>query len=108
MNGPTPIYERVGGLDPAFHFALDWDLILRFVEAGVRFRRVLYFLGCFRSHTKQKSATVHETIGADEIRVLQKRKLSEEPSLEVLRMVSGKFARRAYCCQLLMQYGMRA
>jgi glycosyltransferase involved in cell wall biosynthesis len=102
------IYERVDGLDPAFRFALDWDLILRFVKAGARFRRVPYFLACFRSHTEQKSATIHETIGADEIRLLQRRELSEEPSPEVLTTVSEKFARRAHCCQLLMQYGMRA
>ena len=102
------IYERVDGLDLAFHFALDWDLILRFVKAGARFRRVPYFLACFRSHTEQKSATIHETIGADEIRLLQRRELSEEPSPEVLKMVSEKFARRAHCCHLLMQQGMRA
>jgi glycosyltransferase involved in cell wall biosynthesis len=102
------IYERVDGLDPAFRFALDWDLILRFVKAGARFRRVPYFLACFRSHTEQKSATIHETVGADEIRLLQRRELSEEPSPEVLATVSEKFARRAHCCQLLMQHGMRA
>jgi hypothetical protein len=95
-------------LDPAFHFALDWDLILRFVKAGARFRRVPYFLACFRSHTQQKSATIHETLGADEIRLLQRRELSEEPSPEVLTMVSEKFARRAHCCHLLMQHGIRA
>jgi glycosyltransferase involved in cell wall biosynthesis len=102
------IYERVDGLDLAFHFALDWDLILRFVKAGARFRRVPYFLACFRSHTEQKSATIHETVGADEIRLLQRRELSEEPSPEVLKMVSEKFVRRAHCCHLLMQQGMRA
>jgi glycosyltransferase involved in cell wall biosynthesis len=102
------IYEKVNGLDPEFHFALDWDLILRFVKAGARFRRVPYFLACFRSHVEQKSATIHETVGADEIRFLQRRELSEEPSPEVLAMVSEKFARRAHCCHLLMQHGMRA
>ena len=102
------IYEKVNGLDPGFHFALDWDLILRFVKAGARFRRVPYFLACFRSHAEQKSATIHETVGADEIRLLQRRELSEEPSPEVLAMVSEKFARRAHCCHLLMQHGMRA
>jgi glycosyltransferase involved in cell wall biosynthesis len=102
------IYEKVGGLDLAFHFALDWDLILRFVRAGARFRRVPYFLACFRSHAEQKSATIHDTVGADEIRLLQRRELSEEPSPEVLTKVSEKFSRRAHCCHLLMQYGVRA
>jgi glycosyltransferase involved in cell wall biosynthesis len=102
------IYRRVGGLDPAFHFALDWDLILRFVRAGARFRRVPYFLSCFRAHAQQKSATIHETIGADEIRRLQQRELGEEPSPKVVSLVSEKFARRAHCCDLLMRHGMRA
>ena len=102
------IYEKVGGLDPTFHFALDWDLILRFVKAGARFRRVPYFLGCFRIHSQQKSATIHDTIGADEIRLLQRRELGEEPSAEIVLAASEKFARRAHCCELLMQQGIRA
>ena len=39
------IYEKVGGLDRKWFFAMDWDLLLRFASAGARIVRVPYFLG---------------------------------------------------------------
>src|SRR5262249_23541680 len=51
------IWERVGGtLDASFQFAMDWDLILRFREAGARFVRLPRFLGAFRVHARQKTS----------------------------------------------------
>jgi GT2 family glycosyltransferase len=50
------VWDRVGGLDPTFQFALDWDLLLRFQAAGARIVRVPYFLACFRAHAAQKTA----------------------------------------------------
>ncbi|HEY5742940.1 MAG TPA: glycosyltransferase family 2 protein, partial [Terrimicrobiaceae bacterium] len=38
------IYEAVGGICTSFQFAMDWDLLLRFINAGARFYRVPYFL----------------------------------------------------------------
>jgi glycosyltransferase involved in cell wall biosynthesis len=53
------IWEKVGGrLDESFHFALDWDLLLRFRDAGARFVRLPRFLGAFRVHPMQKTATM--------------------------------------------------
>jgi len=53
------IWEKVGGrLDESFHFALDWDLLLRFRDAGARFVRLPRFLGAFRVHRQQKTATM--------------------------------------------------
>jgi glycosyltransferase involved in cell wall biosynthesis len=50
------IWERVGAhLDETYHFALDWDLILRFQKAGGEFACLPRFLGAFRTHTEQKS-----------------------------------------------------
>jgi GT2 family glycosyltransferase len=34
------IWDRVGGLDTSFHYALDWDLLLRFIDAGARIVRL--------------------------------------------------------------------
>lgn len=48
-------WNDVGGLDPEFQFAMDWDLLLRFQENGHRIVRLPYFLGCFRFHSKQKT-----------------------------------------------------
>ena len=50
------IWEAVGGkLDKSFQFALDWDLLLRFRDAGARFARVPRFLGAFRVHPRGPS-----------------------------------------------------
>jgi hypothetical protein len=48
-------WEAAGAqMDESFSFALDWDLLLRFREAGARMRRVPRFLGAFRLHADQK------------------------------------------------------
>ena len=48
-------WDRVGGLSQRFHFAMDWDLLLRFQQAGLRIVRVPYFLASFRYHPGQKT-----------------------------------------------------
>lgn len=53
------IYDEVGGIDPAFRFALDYDLFVRFMERG-RMQRVNRFLGAFRRHAASKTATLVE------------------------------------------------
>jgi glycosyltransferase involved in cell wall biosynthesis len=57
------IWDAVGGsVDQSFRFALDWDLLLRFREAGARMVRLPRFIGAFRVHAEQKT-TAHSTIG---------------------------------------------
>jgi hypothetical protein len=74
------IWDRVGGIDPSFQFALDWDLILRFLEAGARFARLPWFLGMFRLHQRQKTqAWLHE-FGIPEMNRLRLRSLGRIPS----------------------------
>jgi ADP-heptose:LPS heptosyltransferase/glycosyltransferase involved in cell wall biosynthesis len=72
------IWHRVGGIDPSFQFAMDWDLFLRFQAAGARFRRLPAFLGCFRVHEEQKTSSVYETVGAREVARLHQRELGRE------------------------------
>src|SRR5262249_36979350 len=49
------IWDKVGAsLDETFQFALDWDLLIRFRDAGARFVRLPRFLGGFRVHAQQK------------------------------------------------------
>ncbi|HVU16340.1 MAG TPA: glycosyltransferase [Candidatus Didemnitutus sp.] len=67
------IWDRVGGLDRSFKFAMDWDLLLRFQEAGARIVRVPYFLACFRVHPAQKTSSAMHTIGRKEIDHLRTR-----------------------------------
>lgn len=61
------IWDQVGGLDPSFQFALDWDLLARFQQAGAKIVRVPYFLGCFRVHAEQKTSQHIHTVGQEEM-----------------------------------------
>lgn len=61
------IWDRAGGLDPSFQFALDWDLIARFQQAQAKIVRLPYFLGCFRIHPQQKTSQHIHTIGNEEM-----------------------------------------
>jgi FkbM family methyltransferase len=54
------IWDQVGGgLDLDFGYALDWDLLLRFREAGAKMERLPRFLGAFRVHDAQKTLAAH-------------------------------------------------
>ena len=64
------IWDKVGGIDESFRFAMDWDLILRFQEAGAKFRRLGRFLGAFRVHGESKTVTSVESAGTDEMSIL--------------------------------------
>jgi glycosyltransferase involved in cell wall biosynthesis len=67
------IWEAVGGrVDPSFEYALDWDLLLRFREAGARMVRLPRFLGAFRVHEAQKTTASH-ALGLEECARLRKR-----------------------------------
>lgn len=67
------IWEKAGGIDVSFRFALDWDLILRFQAAGAKFHRLGRFLGAFRVHDTSKTVTVVQTQGAAEVAKLLRR-----------------------------------
>jgi ADP-heptose:LPS heptosyltransferase/GT2 family glycosyltransferase len=60
-------WDAVGGVDPSFQFALDWDLLARFQRAGARIVRLPYFLGCFRVHSEQKTSAHIHTTGHEEM-----------------------------------------
>ncbi|MBI5382530.1 MAG: glycosyltransferase [Opitutae bacterium] len=66
-------WDQAGGIDPSFHFALDWDLLLRLQEAGMRIVRVPYFLGAFRVHDEQKTSAQIHTRGQDEMQRVRTR-----------------------------------
>lgn len=63
------LYDKVGGIDPSFQFALDWDLFLRFQRAGAKIVRLPYFMGGFRIHADQKNAV---TLGTDGYREMKR------------------------------------
>jgi glycosyltransferase involved in cell wall biosynthesis len=66
-------WDRAGGIDPSFQFALDWDLLARFRQAGCKIVRLPYFLGCFRVHAQQKTMQAIHTTGAAEMSRIRSR-----------------------------------
>jgi Glycosyl transferase family 2 len=89
------LWERAGGrIDESFRFAVDWDMLVRFREAGARFARLPRYLGAFRAHAAQKSATEMASVGEVEKARIRERVLGHAPSrLEQLRGVAGYIAR---------------
>ena len=83
------IWEKAGGhIDETLHFAVDWDLLVRFREAGARFARLPRFLGGFRIHSQQKTSA-EKSIGFQEMSQIRVRTLGRIPSQdEITKAVS--------------------
>jgi glycosyltransferase involved in cell wall biosynthesis len=100
------IWEKIAStIDERFQFAMDWDLLLRFRDAGARFRRLPRFLGAFRTHPQQKS-TAQLAIGMQEMTHLRERchgrAVSEK---EICRAVRG-YENRHVLCHYLYRFGL--
>lgn len=101
------IYDRVGGIDPAFHFAMDWDLFLRFQKAGARFYRAPYFLGLFRTHTEQKTNSELKQHGYPEMQKLRNRELGNHFTRCELQRNVSRAQMFALISLALMRLGIR-
>lgn len=67
------LWKTVGGcVDERLQFALDWDLILRFIGAGAQFARVPRFLGAFRVHPEQKTLSAMAQVGKREVDAIRR------------------------------------
>lgn len=88
------LWDRAGGrIDPSLRFALDWDLLLRFRDAGAKMVRLPRFLGAFRVHDEQKTTRQLEVCEA-ETRILQLRVLGRALSDEEIHARVQPFLRR--------------
>ncbi|MGI6656838.1 MAG: glycosyltransferase family 2 protein [Desulfobulbus sp.] len=68
------IWDRIGGcFDARLHFAMDWDLIVRFLDAGAVFRHLPELFGVFRAHGTQKTQVDFAAHGAKEIADIRER-----------------------------------
>jgi len=97
------IWDKVGGIDTSFQFAMDWDLLLRFQAAGAKIVRVPYFLGCFRVHSQQKTSSQISTIGQQEIDRLRRRTFGRDipPEELVNSKVLQRYLRRSAWLEFL-------
>lgn len=80
------IWDKVGGqIDESFRFAMDWDLLLRFRDAGAKFAHIPRFLGAFRIHAHQKTTASINDIGHQEMDRIRLRLHGRIPSQQEVR-----------------------
>ena len=72
------LWDKVGGIDDRFRFAMDWDLLLRFQDAGAKMVRLPRFLGAFRVHTSSKTMNQVSSGGIEEMAKLRLRSHGRE------------------------------
>jgi glycosyltransferase involved in cell wall biosynthesis len=101
------IWDRVGGIDTSFRFALDWDLLLRFSAAGARFARLPWFLGGFRLHSRQKTTTLLQDDGIPEMDALRRRTLGRTPTHDELHLAMRRAQLDSALVCALFQRGWR-
>lgn len=103
------LWDKVGGeINENLHSALDWDLVLRFHQAGARIVRLPRFLGAFRIHPQQKSDARLLDLGIPEQSQLRARLHARAVSrLEVWCRVLP-FLCKSICYTRLYQLGLLA
>lgn len=74
------LWQRSGArMDDSFHFAMDWELLVRFRDAGARFAHINRFLGAFRIHEHQKTSASINEVGHPEMDRIRERCLGRTP-----------------------------
>jgi hypothetical protein len=64
---------------------MDWDLLVRFRDAGAIFAHIPQFLGAFRIHANQKTSTAINEIGHKEMDKIRERLLGRVPDRKAIR-----------------------
>jgi len=89
------IWDKAGGhVDESFRFAMDWDLLIRFREAGACFVRLPRFLGGFRIHQQQKTSAEISCTGVKEMNRIRERLLGRVPSDEEIYLAVTPYLRK--------------
>lgn len=92
------IWDKAGGkIEESFGFAMDWDLLVRFRNAGARFACLPRFLGGFRIHSSQKTTAAISEIGFQEMGRIRKQSLGYLPSdIEIRKAVFPYLLRHTF------------
>jgi glycosyltransferase involved in cell wall biosynthesis len=96
------VWDSIGQIDESFHYAMDWDFILRAQAAGFNFVRLPRFLACFRIHDAQKTAATY-SVGAKEMGILRRRVLGFDPTHVDIRRAIAPFLAQ----QVAYHYGYK-
>jgi glycosyltransferase involved in cell wall biosynthesis len=102
-------WDRIGaGLDENFHFAMDWDMLLRLRDVGARFVRVPRYLAAFRVHPEQKTSSRMADMGAPEIARLRLRSLGRTVTEDEVQLRVRPYLRRHIMMRILHRLGLSA
>jgi glycosyltransferase involved in cell wall biosynthesis len=75
------LYVRVGGVDPALRFAMDYDLALKFVLENARVGKIRKVLANFRVHPDAKSSTIRHVMHSERNEILSRLHPTDEGKL---------------------------
>jgi glycosyltransferase involved in cell wall biosynthesis len=101
------VWDRIGGaFDESFHFAMDWDFLLRLRGAGARFTRLPRFLGAFRVHDQQKTSAAMSDLGMQEMTRLRLRSLGYVPEPAEVHVRCSRYLLRHLMCHAMYRAGV--
>jgi len=101
------LWEKAGGcINEEFQFAMDWDLLLRFREAGANFVRLPRFLGAFRVHSTMKSIVDWSEVGLVEMDRLRKRCYGAVLPKEKMEKITRNYIRKHFFFNKLYRLGL--
>ena len=102
------LWEKTGGkIDESFRFAMDWDLLVRFRDAGARFAHIPRFLGAFRIHIQQKTSAAIGEVGFQEMDSIRERIHGRVPSRKEIRKAVMPFLARHAVVDLIYRIKTR-
>lgn len=87
-----------------YRFAMDWDLICRFVDQGARIVRLPHFLAAFRVHPTQRTAREIHELGANEMEMIRNRML---PGKADYLKINRRILMQASIYSRLLEMGLR-
>jgi Glycosyl transferase family 2 len=99
------VWAALAGIDETFQFAMDWDFILRAQAAGMTFKRLPRFLGCFRVHSLQKTTAMLDA-GLREMSILRQRMIGHTPSAQEIHRGMRPYVRRHVIVHRLYKLGV--
>ncbi len=84
------LYERFGGLDESFHYALDYEYWVRLATGGIKLHFVDRPLSAYRLHDESKTVSQAEKFAAEEARLREKHRerLSPPQKAKLDRLLS--------------------
>lgn len=93
-------WEAVGSaFDERLQFAMDWDIILRFVSTRLRIHHITRFLGGFRVTETQKTNRMWECTGQHEAARIRRQALGFEPTDDQIAVAVRTYCRKQTRCE---------